>query len=233
MVAPLGEEVELRRRLARGGSAVPDHTEGTHVCADGGSWAPTSSLPEWIGSVRNWDYRFCWLRDATFTLLALLQAGYEDEAKAWRQWLLRAAAGEPGDLQIMYGPAGERRLTEWEVPWLPGYEGSRPVRMGNAASEQFQLDVYGEVIDALYQARQIGLPPRDASPRDLIFALLGFLEEVEAARRWHLGGARACQRFTHSKVMAWVAFDRVHRARPSGVWGRRRCAARRALEQHS
>jgi GH15 family glucan-1,4-alpha-glucosidase len=174
--------------------------------------APTSSLPEWIGSVRNWDYRFCWLRDATFTLLALIQAGYEDEAKAWRQWLLRAAAGEPADLQIMYGSAGERRLTEWEVPWLPGYEGSQPVRMGNAASEQFQLDVYGEVIDALYQARRVGLAERDASPRDLIVALLDFLEDGWKQPDdgiWEVRGPR--QHFTHSKVMAWVAFDRMVR----------------------
>ena len=174
--------------------------------------APTSSLPEWIGSVRNWDYRFCWLRDATFTLLALIHAGYEDEAKAWRQWLLRAAAGKPADLQIMYGPAGERRLTEWEVPWLPGYEGSQPVRMGNAASEQFQLDVYGEVIDALYQARRIGIAGNDGSPRDLIFALLEFLEDgwkLPDNGIWEVRGTR--QHFTHSKVMAWVAFDRIVR----------------------
>jgi GH15 family glucan-1,4-alpha-glucosidase len=174
--------------------------------------APTSSLPEWIGSVRNWDYRFCWLRDATFTLLALFQAGYEDEAKAWRQWLLRAAAGEPSDLQIMYGPAGERRLTEWEVPWLPGYERSQPVRMGNAASDQFQLDVYGEVIDALYQARRLGLAGGDASPRDLISALVEFLEDGWKRPDegiWEVRGPR--QHFTHSKVMAWVAFDRMVR----------------------
>jgi len=175
--------------------------------------APTCSLPEWIGGVRNWDYRFCWLRDATFTLLAFIHAGYEDEARAWRGWLLRAVAGDPADLQIMYGPAGERRLTEWEVPWLPGYEGSRPVRIGNAASEQFQLDVYGEVIDALYQARRVGISGHDASPRDLILALL---ESLEAGWRlpdegiWEVRGPR--QHFTHSKVMAWVAFDRAVRA---------------------
>jgi GH15 family glucan-1,4-alpha-glucosidase len=174
--------------------------------------APTSSLPEQIGGVRNWDYRFCWLRDATFTLLALIHAGYVDEARAWRQWLLRAAAGEPADLQIMYGPAGERRLTESEVPWLPGYEGSQPVRMGNAASEQFQLDVYGEVIDALYQARRVGGAEREASPRDLIFALVEFLEggwKLPDDGIWEVRGPR--RHFTHSKVMAWVAFDRVVR----------------------
>jgi GH15 family glucan-1,4-alpha-glucosidase len=174
--------------------------------------APTTSLPEWIGGVRNWDYRFCWLRDATFTLLALLHAGYEDEAKAWRAWLLRATAGEPDDLQIMYGPAGERRLTEWEVPWLPGYEGSKPVRVGNAASEQFQLDVYGEVIDALYQSRHGAIVDRDLHALDLILALLDFLED--AWKRpdegiWEVRGPR--QHFTHSKVMAWVAFDRAVR----------------------
>jgi GH15 family glucan-1,4-alpha-glucosidase len=174
--------------------------------------APTTSLPEWIGGVRNWDYRFCWLRDATFTLLSLLHAGYEEEAKAWRAWLLRATAGEPSDLQIMYGPAGERRLTEWEVPWLPGYEESKPVRVGNAASEQFQLDVYGEVIDALYQSRRGAIVERDFHALDLILALLDFLED--AWKRpddgiWEVRGPR--QHFTHSKVMAWVAFDRIVR----------------------
>ena len=119
--------------------------------------APTTSLPEWIGGVRNWDYRYCWLRDATLTLLALLQAGHVDEALDWRKWLLRAVAGDPSDIQIMYGVAGERRLTEFELPWLPGYEGSAPVRIGNAASEQIQIDVFGEVMDALYQARAHGL----------------------------------------------------------------------------
>jgi GH15 family glucan-1,4-alpha-glucosidase len=174
--------------------------------------APTTSLPEWIGGVRNWDYRFCWLRDATFTLLSLLHAGYEEEAKAWRGWLLRATAGEPDDLQIMYGPAGERRLTEWEVPWLPGYQGSKPVRVGNAASEQFQLDVYGEVIDALYESRRGAIVDRDMHALDLILALLDFLED--AWKRpdegiWEVRGPR--QHFTHSKVMAWVAFDRAIR----------------------
>ena len=113
--------------------------------------APTTSLPEWIGGVRNWDYRYCWLRDATLTLLAMLNCGYRDEAMAWRQWLLRAVAGDPADVQIMYGIAGERRLDERDLDWLPGFEGRRPVRVGNAASQQLQLDVYGEVIDALYQ----------------------------------------------------------------------------------
>src|SRR5438128_2126812 len=121
--------------------------------------APTTSLPEQLGGVRNWDYRFCWLRDAALTLLALLEWGYVDEAAAWRDWLLRAIAGRPRDLQIMYGCGGERRLTELELGWLGGYEGSQPVRVGNAASEQFQLDVYGEVMDALTRARDAGLEP--------------------------------------------------------------------------
>src|SRR2546421_4945283 len=173
---------------------------------------PTSSLPEWIGSVRNWDYRYCWLRDATFTLLALLHAGYEDEAKAWRGWLLRAVAGEPEDLQIMYGAAGERRLTEWEVPWLAGYEGSAPVRIGNAASEQYQLDVYGEVADALYQSRRSAVAGREEPAWDLSVALLDFLEDgwrQPDEGIWEVRGPR--QHFTHSKVMAWVAFDRAAR----------------------
>jgi GH15 family glucan-1,4-alpha-glucosidase len=174
--------------------------------------APTTSLPEWVGGVRNWDYRFCWLRDATFTLLALIHAGYEAEAKAWRQWLLRAVAGEPSDLQIMYGPAGERRLTEWEVDWLPGYEGSKPVRVGNAASEQYQLDVYGEVIDALYQSRRSAVADHEVNAWNLAVALLGFLEDgwrQPDEGIWEVRGPR--QHFTHSKVMAWVAFDRVVR----------------------
>ncbi len=174
--------------------------------------APTTSLPEWIGSVRNWDYRFCWLRDATFTLLALMHAGYEAEAKAWRGWLLRAVAGEPSDLQIMYGAAGERRLTEWEAPWLPGYEGSKPVRIGNAASEQYQLDVYGEVADALYQSRRGAVADHDDDAWDLAVALLNFLEDGWRQPDdgiWEVRGPR--QHFTHSKVMAWVAFDRAVR----------------------
>jgi GH15 family glucan-1,4-alpha-glucosidase len=174
--------------------------------------APTTSLPEWVGSVRNWDYRFCWLRDATFTLLALIHAGYEDEANAWRHWLLRATAGEPSDLQIMYGPAGERRLTEWEVPWLPGYEESKPVRIGNAASEQFQLDVYGEIADALYQSRRGAVAENDVDAWNLAEALLEFLEngwKEPDEGIWEVRGPR--QHFTHSKVMAWVAFDRAVR----------------------
>jgi GH15 family glucan-1,4-alpha-glucosidase len=173
--------------------------------------APTTSLPEWIGSVRNWDYRYCWLRDATLTLLALLQANHRDEATAWRRWLLRAIAGDAADVQIMYGVAGERRLTEFELPWLDGYEGSRPVRIGNAASEQLQLDVYGEVLDALYQARVqgIGIDPQAWRIQ------LALLDHLEDAWRdpdegiWEIRGAR--RHFVHSKVMAWVAFDRAVR----------------------
>jgi GH15 family glucan-1,4-alpha-glucosidase len=174
--------------------------------------APTTSLPEQIGSVRNWDYRYCWLRDATLTLLAFLNAGYVDEAKEWRQWLLRAAAGDPADLQIMYGVAGERRLTELELEWLSGYEGSRPVRIGNQASEQLQLDVYGEVLDALFQGRARGLlaeAPAWALQRKL-------LQHLETAWRqpdeglWEIRGPR--RHFTHSKVMCWVAFDRAVRS---------------------
>ena len=174
--------------------------------------APTTSLPEWIGGVRNWDYRFCWLRDATFTLLALLHSGYDEEARAWRAWLLRAVAGEPSDLQIMYGPAGERRLTEWEVSWLPGYEESHPVRIGNAASAQFQLDVYGEVVDALYQSRTGAIAEREINVYHLILAMLDFLEDAWKQPDdgiWEVRGPR--KHFTHSKVMAWVAFDRAAR----------------------
>ena len=173
--------------------------------------APTTSLPEWIGSVRNWDYRYCWLRDATLTLLALLNAGHVEEATHWRRWLLRAVAGDPADLQIMYGVAGERRLSEFELPWLSGYEGSAPVRVGNAASEQLQIDVYGEVMDALYQARIHGLPVEEPAWA-LQQSLLGYLEE--AWRKpdqgiWEIRGER--RHFVHSKVMAWVAFDRAVR----------------------
>ncbi len=173
--------------------------------------APTTSLPEWIGGVRNWDYRFCWLRDATLTLLAMLNAGYRDEAVNWRTWLLRAVAGSPADVQIMYGIAGERRLEERELDWLGGYEGSLPVRVGNAASEQLQLDVYGEVVDALYQTRAHG-----AEPDDNVWSLTEMLLEwLEAGWRredsgiWEMRGPK--RHFTHSKVMCWVAFDRAVR----------------------
>jgi GH15 family glucan-1,4-alpha-glucosidase len=159
--------------------------------------------------VRNWDYRFGWIRDATFTLLALLNAGFEDEAGAWRDWLLRAVAGEASQLQIMYGVAGERRLAEYEVAWLPGYAGSTPVRVGNAASEQRQLDVYGEVLDALCQARRAGLQ-RDFDAWSLQRKLVEFLEsswQERDAGIWEVRGPY--RHFTHSKVLAWVAFDRA------------------------
>jgi GH15 family glucan-1,4-alpha-glucosidase len=173
--------------------------------------APTTSLPEQIGGVRNWDYRYCWLRDATLALLSMLRCGYRDEAITWRQWLLRAIAGNPADLQIMYGLAGERRLDEHELDWLPGYAGSKPVRVGNAASTQLQLDVYGEVLDALYQTRVHGAPPDD-NVWSLTVKLLEWLEEHwrdEDAGIWEIRGPR--RHFTHSKVMAWVAFDRAVR----------------------
>jgi GH15 family glucan-1,4-alpha-glucosidase len=174
--------------------------------------APTSSLPEWIGSVRNWDYRYCWLRDATLTLLALLHAEHTDEARDWRAWLLRAVAGSAEDIQIMYGVAGERRLTEFEVPWLPGYEGSAPVRVGNAASEQLQLDVFGEVMDALYQARKHGLAKEKPAwhlQKNLMRRLEHLWQEPDDGL-WEIRGER--RHFVHSKVMAWVAFDRAVRA---------------------
>ncbi len=170
--------------------------------------AATTSLPEALGGVRNWDYRYCWVRDATFTLYSLMVAGYSEEAGAWRDWLLRAVAGDPADLQIMYGAAGERRLTELELDWLPGYEGSRPVRIGNAASGQFQLDVYGEIMDALHQARRRGLEANEAA-WSLQLALLEFLESAWRQPDegiWEVRGPR--RHFTHSKVMAWVALDR-------------------------
>ncbi len=170
--------------------------------------APTTSLPEKIGGVRNWDYRYCWLRDATFVLVALLNAGYEEEAFAWRAWLLRAVAGNPQQLQILYGLRGERRLPEFEADWLDGYAGSRPVRIGNAAAEQLQLDVYGEVVDVMFQAHKAGLAP-DAQEWDLSQAVI---EAVEQRWRepdrglWEVRGP--ARHFVHSKVLAWVALDR-------------------------
>lgn len=170
--------------------------------------APTTSLPECLGGQRNWDYRFCWLRDATLTLMALLSAGYRDEAESWRSWLHRSVAGHPDQLQIMYGLSGERRLSEWEVPWLSGYQGAAPVRIGNAASAQLQLDVYGELIDAVYQARKEGLAPV-ASAWALQETLIEHLEQIWQDPDdgiWEVRGPR--QHFTFSKVMAWVALDR-------------------------
>ncbi|MEZ5080105.1 MAG: glycoside hydrolase family 15 protein [Thermoleophilia bacterium] len=170
--------------------------------------APSTSLPEVIGGPRNWDYRFCWLRDATLTLSAMLDCGYREEARAWRGWLLRAVAGDAADLQIMYGLAGERRLDERELEWLTGFEGSRPVRVGNAAHRQLQLDVYGEVMDAAYRASVHGVRA-DADEWSLLTTLLAWLEDGwrrPDAGIWEVRGPE--RHFTHSKVMAWVAFDR-------------------------
>ncbi|MDQ2083815.1 glycoside hydrolase family 15 protein [Xanthobacteraceae bacterium Astr-EGSB] len=171
--------------------------------------APTTSLPERIGGARNWDYRFCWLRDATLTLFALMTAGYSEEAHQWRDWLLRAVAGSPDQIQIMYGLAGERRLSEWEVPWLPGYEGSAPVRIGNAAHGQLQLDVFGEIMDVLHQARRTGLTTDEsgwAVQRSLLEHLASVWREPDEGI-WEMRGPS--RHFTFSKVMAWVAFDRA------------------------
>ncbi|MGH7931991.1 MAG: glycoside hydrolase family 15 protein [Candidatus Binataceae bacterium] len=174
--------------------------------------APTMSLPEQLGGVRNWDYRYCWLRDATFTLYALLNSGYTEEAAAWREWLLRSVAGQPHELQIMYGIAGERRLTELELPWLGGYEKSRPVRLGNAAHEQFQLDVYGEIMDTLHVARCHSVTTGDDAWR-VQTLLMDFLEshwDQPDEGIWEVRGPR--RHFTHSRVMAWVAADRAVKA---------------------
>ncbi len=171
--------------------------------------APTTSLPEKIGGIRNWDYRFCWLRDSTFALYALMDAGYHEEALAWREWLLRAVAGRPEQMHIMYGIGGERRLVELELPWLPGYGDSTPIRQGNAAWNQFQLDVYGEVMDTLHQCRRVGLEP-DGNAWNVQRKLLDFLEskwKEPDEGIWEVRGPR--RNFTHSKMMAWVAFDRA------------------------
>lgn len=198
--------------------------------------AATTSLPEHIGSVRNWDYRFCWIRDATFTFYALMVGGYTEEAVAWREWLVNAAAGEPSQLQIMYGLAGERRLTELTLDWLPGYESSKPVRIGNAAYKQHQLDVYGEIMDAFHLAMKIGVA-FDENAWRVQQAMMRFL-----VRDWHkpdegiweIRGAR--RHFTHSKVMAWVAFDRAIKSveqfglsGPVDVWRKVRDEIRRQV----
>ncbi|WP_055482123.1 glycoside hydrolase family 15 protein [Sphaerimonospora mesophila] len=174
--------------------------------------APTTSLPEHLGGVRNWDYRYCWLRDAAMTLDALTGSGYLEEADAWRAWLLRAIAGRPEDVQVLYGVAGERRLPELTLDWLPGYEGSRPVRIGNGAVGQLQLDIYGEVINALYEARKGGLAADDHT-WDLVGKLMRYLEhnwDQPDEGLWEVRGPR--RHFVHSKVLVWVAFDRVVRA---------------------
>src|SRR6266536_1115143 len=181
----------------------------TYAPTGGTVAAVTTSLPEQLGGERNWDYRFCWLRDATLTLLAFMNAGYYDEAEAWREWLLRAVAGSADQVQTMYGIGGERRLLEWIVPWLPGYEGSKPVRIGNAAHTQLQLDVYGEVVDALHHARIGGLGAT-RSGWELQLELLAHLETIWRELDesiWEVRSGR--QQFTYSKIMAWVAFDRA------------------------
>lgn len=172
--------------------------------------APTTSLPEELGGVRNWDYRFCWLRDASLTIEALLRSGYLEEARAWRDWLLRAVAGAPAEAQIMYGVAGEHRLTEVELPWLPGYEESRPVRIGNGAYDQFQLDIYGETLNAMYEARVFGMPEEGSLPWDMLRVLVDFMEKSWQRPDegiWEIR-SKTHHHFTHSKLMAWVAVDR-------------------------
>ena len=174
--------------------------------------APTTSLPEHIGSSRNWDYRYCWLRDATFTLYAMLISGYEDEARAWERWLMRAVAGKPEQLQIMFGLAGERLLLEHELDWLPGYEGSRPVRVGNGAHRQFQLDVYGEVMDCFHVARRAGIETNEAAWnfQQELMSTLEAVWQLPDEGLWEVRGPQ--NHFTHSKLMSWVGFDRAVKA---------------------
>jgi GH15 family glucan-1,4-alpha-glucosidase len=192
--------------------------------------AATTSLPEEIGGVRNWDYRYCWVRDATFTLLAFMNAGYLEEAEAWRDWLLRAVAGSPAQLQIMYGIAGERRLPEWEISWLPGYQNSAPVRIGNAASDQVQLDVYGELMDALAQGLRGGLPPsaRAGMSRQLLLERLEEIWREPDNGIWEIRGE--LRHFVHSKVMAWLAFHRFAGAPHTEGDDRRRAHYRHMAE---
>jgi GH15 family glucan-1,4-alpha-glucosidase len=179
--------------------------------------APTTSLPELLGGVRNWDYRFCWVRDASLTLQALLKAGYLEEAREWREWLLRAVAGSPSELNIVYGLRGERRLTELELPWLPGYEKSVPVRTGNAAYKQYQLDIFGEVANTLFEAREAGLEPPQHAGHEVALKMLEFLEtgwEQPDDGIWEVRGPR--RHFVHSKMMAWVAVDRLVKSAERG-----------------
>jgi GH15 family glucan-1,4-alpha-glucosidase len=203
--AACGHEGEYHEEIHQSLKALTYQPTGGIVAA------PTTSLPEQLGGVRNWDYRYCRLRDARLTLLAMLRSGYREEAVMWHQWLLRAVAGSAEDVQIMYGLAGERRLDERELGWLPGYEASTPVRVGNAASAQLQLDVYGEVLDALYHTSLRGAPA-DADVWSLAGRLLGGLEsgwKLPDAGIWEVRGPE--RHFTHSKMTAWVAFDRgVH-----------------------
>jgi GH15 family glucan-1,4-alpha-glucosidase len=192
----------------------------THGQTGGIVAAPTTSLPETLGGMRNWDYRFCWLRDATLSLLALMNAGYYEEAGAWREWLMRAVAGVPAQAQIMYSITGERRLTEWIVDWLPGYEGAKPVRIGNGAHGQIQIDVYGEVMDALYQAQRGGLKS-SADSWGIQQAFLTHLSNIWRNPDRGIWESRGPERhFTFSKIMAWVAFDRGAKiAREFGLEG--------------
>lgn len=204
--APVGEWTEAVSRSLITLKAMTYSPTGGIVAA------PTTSLPEEIGGVRNWDYRFCWIRDATLTLYALITSGYREEARAWREWLLRAAAGEPSRLQIMYGISGERRLQEFELPWLPGYEGSAPVRVGNGAHGQLQIDVYGELMDALHVARKHELEVYEES-WTLQKAIIRHLEEIwdsADAGIWEMRGPP--RHFTHSRMMAWVGVDRAVKA---------------------
>ena len=216
LLARVDGRLRLPRRLPRGGAHARCSTLKalTYEPTGGIVAAPTTSLPEQIGGVRNWDYRYCWLRDATFTLYALMNAGFIDEARAWRDWLLRAVAGDPAKAQILYGVGGQRRIREYELDWLPGYEGSRPVRIGNAAHDQFQLDVYGEVMDALHQARAHGLARR--RPRVVAAAQPDGLprRRVGPARRGDLGGARP------APPLHALEGDGVGRVRPRRRHGR-------------
>ncbi len=208
----------------------------THARTGGIVAAATTSLPERLGGVRNWDYRYCWLRDATFTLYALMNSGYIEEARAWRQWLVRAAAGRADELQIMYSLSGERRLPEYDLPWLSGFCGSRPIRVGNAAHTQCQLDVYGEVVDTLFSARAHGLDANDDAWR----VQLSLVDHLE--RHWRDPGAGIWEqrsvprRYVHSTVMAWVAIDRTIKAveqhgldLPTGKWKKLRHAIRNEI----
>ena len=180
--------------------------------------APTTSLPEQLGGPRNWDYRYCWLRDASLTLLALLHAGFTEEADEWRGWLQRAVAGSPEQIQIMYGLAGERRLAEWEVDWLPGYQGARPVRIGNAAADQLQLDVYGEIMDVIYQSRRAGLGGLEENLEQGLIAHLSDIWQQPDEGLWEVRGGR--KHFVFSKVAAWLAVDRAVRlAEEFGIEG--------------
>ena len=198
------------RAVDRCGQALAHHVEGFDYAPSGGIVAAiTTSLPEELGGVRNWDYRYCWLRDATFTLQAFMHLGYYDEARAWRDWIMRAVAGSPDQIQIMYGVGGERWLPESIVPWLPGYENSSPVRVGNAAYQQLQIDVFGEVSDALAQARKAGMEitERGRAMRPLVIDHLARAWREPDEGIWEVRGGP--QHFVHSKVMAWVSFDRA------------------------